>query len=257
VDTPNSGNLMVGSGEVWFNRLDNSGDPTGYRHLGNVSKLEITPEVTEITKKSSMNSARAVRGRAITETKMNIALTFDEFEPENVALALLGEKIAIQAADGAIADEPVPEPAKQGRWLDTGFVNITVTAVKVGATTHAVDDDYTLDLAAGLIYIVPGGDIADDDAVTWSGSCAASGAKVQGLSQGRIEGALLYRSSDDQIGPKSKIVMHKVSISPDGALALIGDQFFEGGLKGEVLADETQATGQEYMVQTFLDADDE
>jgi hypothetical protein len=256
VRTPNSGNLMVGSGEVWFNRLDNDGEPTGFRHLGNVSKLEITPSITEVTKKSSMNSARAVRGRAITETKMELALTFDEFEPENVALALLGEKIAAQAVDASITDEPVPGKSKKGFWLDTGYVNITVTAVKVGATTHQIDDDYTLDLAGGLIYITPDSDIADDSDVTWSGSCAASGAKVTGLSQGRIEGALLFKSSDDQIGPKCKVLMHKVSISPDGAMSFLGDQFFEGGLKGEVLADETQDEGEEYLVQTFLDSDD-
>jgi hypothetical protein len=256
VRTPNSSNLMVGSGEVWFNRLDNDGEPTGFRHMGNVSKLEITPEITEITKKSSMNSARAVRGRAVTETKMNLALTFDEFEPENIALALLGEKIAAQAVDASITDEPVIGKSFKGRYLDTGMVNITVTAVKVGATTHQIDDDYTVDGPAGLIYITHDSDIADDSDVIWSGSCAASGAKVQGLSQGRIEGALMYRSSDDQIGPKSKILMHKVSMSPDGALALIGDQFFEGGLKGEVLSDETQPEGQEYLVQTFLDTDD-
>jgi hypothetical protein len=199
-----------------------------------------------------MNAARAVRGRAVTETKMECALTLSEFHPENLALALLGETAAVQAADGSITDEPVPGKSKKGFWLDTGFVNITVTAVKVGATTHALDDDYQLNTAAGLIYIMPDGDIADGSDVTWSGSCAASGTKVEALTQGRIEGALMYVSSDDQVGPKTKIVLGKVSISPDGALGFLSDQFGEIGLKGEVLQDDAG----DYGVITYLDAEE-
>lgn len=250
--SPQSEHLMVGSGEVWFNRLDNDGEPTGYRHVGNVSKLEITPNITEVTSKSSMNAARAVRGRAVTETKMELAMTLSEFHPENLALATLGETGTAQALDASITDEAIPGKSVKGRWLDTGFVNITVTGVKVGATSHTLDDDYQVDAAAGLIYIMPDGDIADDSDVTWSGSCTASGTKVAALTQGRIEGALLYRASADQIGPKTKIVLGKVSVSPDGALGFLGDQFGEIGLKGEVLQDDAG----DYGEITYLDDED-
>lgn len=244
--TPDSRNIYIGTGEVWFDRFDASGLSTGYRHLGNVSKLEITPSITTIEKKSSMNAARAILQRAITETKMEAALTLDEFEKENVALALLGDASVFTQSSATKTDAALGVAAS-GRSLNTGYVNITVTAVKHSSTTYVLGTDYTVDAVSGMIYVVPGGAIVDGDALTWSGSVpAVSSYQVQGLSNGNITGALRFRSSIDAIGPRKVIDIWRLALSPDGALALLGDNFAEIGLKGEILPDSTKPAGQQF-----------
>jgi hypothetical protein len=253
--TPDSGNIMVGSGEVWFNRKETDGTYKGFRHLGNVSKLEITPTPTIIEKKSSMNAARAVIARAITETKIDVALTLDEFDPKNVALALLGDSAAFtQDVDAAVADADLGT-AHKGYALDTGFVNITVTAVKKGATTFDEGTDYTVDAVSGLIMVLEGGTIDEDDALTWDGSVPAiASVAVQACSNGHIEGRLRYRSSADQVGPRTMVDIYRLALSPSGAIALIGDAFAEIPLSGEALSDSSKPVGEQFAKVTYLPA---
>jgi hypothetical protein len=246
-NTPDARNIYVGTGEVWFDRFDPStGLSTGYRHLGNVSKLEITPSVTTIEKKSSMNAARAILARAITETKMEVALTLDEFQKDNVALALLGESSAFTQSSATKTGAALGN-AQLGKWLSTGFNKITVTDVKHSSTTYVENTDYQVDSDSGMIFIMPTGTIVDGDALTWDGSVPAIASyQVQGLSDGNIIGALRFRSSADAIGPRKLIDIWSCAMSPDGALALIGDDFGEIGLKGEILPDSTKPAGQQF-----------
>ena len=251
--TPDSANILCGTGEVWFDRMNNDGTYAGFRHLGNVSKLDITPTVTVIEKKSSMNATRAVIARAVTETKMELALMLSEFDRENVALALLGTAAPyVQALNAAIVAAPLGI-SKQGSALDTGKLRITVTDLKMGVTVYVNGVDYTVDNESGLITIVPGGAIVDGSVLTWDGSNAAVASfAVDGLSEGKIEGKLRYRSSVDQVGPRMLLDAFKVSMSPDAAIALLGDTFAEIGLKGSVLPDATRPVGQQFVKITYL-----
>jgi hypothetical protein len=251
---PDSANIYCGTGEVWFNRQNTDLSYAGFRHLGNVSKLDLTPTVTVIEKKSSMNAVRAVIARAPTETKMELAMVLDEFEKENVALALLGTTRAlVQAANAAVVAGTFPTKSLKGYALDTGMLNITVTDVKMGATTYVAGVDYLVYPEAGLIAILPGGGIADGSVLTWDGSCAAVASfAVDGLSSGIITGRLKFRSSVDAVGPRMIVDIHNVSMSPDTALALLGDTFGEIGLKGSVLPDPTLPIGQQFAQVSYL-----
>jgi hypothetical protein len=226
--TPDSANILCGTGEVWFDRMNNDGTYAGFRHLGNVSKLDITPTVTVIEKKSSMNATRAVIARAVTETKMELALMLSEFDRENVALALLGTAAPyVQALNAAIVAAPLGI-SKQGSALDTGKLRITVTDLKMGVTVYVNGVDYTVDNESGLITIVPGGAIVDGSVLTWDGSNAAVASFAMLLDA------------------------FKVSMSPDAAIALLGDTFAEIGLKGSVLPDATRPVGQQFVKITYL-----
>jgi hypothetical protein len=251
--TPSSANIYCGTGEVWFNRQNVDGTYAGYRHLGNVSKLDITPTVAEIVKKSSMNATRAIIGRAVTETKMELAMTLSEFDKENVALALMGStRVLAQALNAAVVGVALGI-SKAGSALDTGKLKIVVTDVKMGVTVYVVGMDYTVDSDSGLITIVPGGAIVDGSVLTWDGSYpAVNSFAVDGLTEGRITGRLRYRSSVDNVGPRMLLDAWNVSVSPDSALALLGDAFADIGLKGSVLPDSTRPIGQQFLTITEL-----
>lgn len=244
--TPDSRNIYCGSGEVWFNRLDLSGAPTGFRHLGDVSKFDLTPNITTIEKQSSMNAARAVIARAITVTKMQVDMALSEFAKDNVALALLGDSSAytqtLTTKTGAALGN-----AKLGLALDTGAQKIVVTAVKSGATTYILGTDYIVDSDAGLITPLASGAIVDGSAITWDGSVPAfTSYQVQALSNGTIMGAIRFRSSADAVGPRKLVDIWRCAMSPTGALALLGTAFADVGLQGECLPDATKPIGQQF-----------
>jgi hypothetical protein len=254
MSTPDSQNLLVGSGEVFFNRRELDGTHKGFRHLGNVSKLELAPAITAIESKSSMDAARAVRQRAITETKMQVNITMDEYDPQNVALVLLGNAAAF-AQSAVTKTDAALGSAKVGYAIDTGFVSITVTSVKKGATVFVEGTDYTVNKASGLIMVLAGGAILDDDTLLWSGTVpAVTSSQVYALSNGNIEGVLKFVSSDDQVGPRQLVTVYRLSLNPTGTMALITDAFGQLELQGEALSDDTRPKGKKFADSIYLPA---
>lgn len=250
MSTPDSTNLYLGAGEVWFNRFSSGTTKTQWRHLGNVSRLELTQAVETLEKRSAMSGARGLLKRVVTSTTSELAMTLDEFDSENVALALLGTASAFSQSSGTATDDAITGTVKKGQWLDTGKLKITVTGVKKAPSTALVlGTDYEVDSDSGMIRILPGSStVADGDSLLWSGSYAAiTSTQVQALANSRIEGALRFRSASDSVGPRYLVDFHIVSITPDGALALLTTEFGEIPLKGAVQEDTSKAVGQRYF----------
>ena len=252
--TPDSGNIYLGAGEVWFNRFNANGAATQWRHLGNVTRLEPTQSVETLEKRSAMSGARGLLKRVVTSTTSEVALTLDEFDPENVALALLGSASAFSQSSGTATDSAIPGTVKKGQWLDTGKLKITVTGVKKSPNTVLVlGTDYEVDSDSGMIRILPGSStVADGDTLLWSGSYVAiTSTQIQALANSRIEGALRFRSASDAVGPRYLVDFWKVSITPDGALVLLTTEFGEITLKAAVQEDTSKSIGERYfrMVQ--------
>lgn len=253
MSTPDSANLYLGAGEIWFNRFDTSGNKTQWRHMGNVSKLELTQSAETLEKRSSMSGARGILKRVVTGTTSELGLTLDEFDPENLALALLGSVSAFSQSSGTATDTAITGTVKKGQWLDTGKLKITVTGVKKAAGSALNASEYEVDSDSGMIKILSTATtVADGDSITWSGSYPSiTSTQVQALANAVIEGALRFRSASDATGPRQMVDFWKVSIVPDGALALLTDQFGEIPIKGTVQEDTSKAVGQRYfrMVQ--------
>lgn len=250
MSTPDSQNIYVGAGEVWFNRFDAAGAQTQWRHLGDVSKLELTVNADVIEKKSSMTGARGLMARVVTGVTGELAATLSEFDPENLALALLGTTAAFSQSSGTATDSAITGTVKKGYALDTGKRKITVTSVKKApATALVLGTDYSVDSDSGLITILPGSStVADGDSLLWSGSYPAiTSTQVNALANAVILGSLRFRSAADAYGPRYLIDVWKVAITPDGALALLSDNFGEIGLKGAMLEDTSKTLGNRYF----------
>ena len=198
--------------------------------------------------------------------ELNMAIT--EFTKENFALAVIGaDAVLTQAADAAVVDRACG-PTTAGDvaldvWYDIGALDITVTAVKQGATTLNAAA-YTLETSAGLIrlnssYTGVNAAVAGT-LITWSGSIAAIVAgdarwTVQALSTASIKGKVVYVSAANQtMGPRIKVEVWLCGLNPDGALGLITEDFGTFNLKGKVYADTSKAVGQQYFKITKLKA---
>lgn len=251
--TPDSRNVSLGSGEVWFDRFDASGVSTGLRHMGMVSKCDITPQGTTQELENSMSGARGTYASALTAMKMELGITFHEFVQENMALALLGTAAVFSQSSGSKSAAALGTIKALGNGLDTGYLNITVTTVSNGTLSGVLGTDYVVDTVGGIITPLATGGFAVNDVLTWSGSVPAiSSYETQGLSSGNIRGRLRFRSAADANGIRKVVDMWNVMITPSGAMSLIDTAFGAAQLSGQLLPDSTKPAGQQYYRERYL-----
>jgi hypothetical protein len=258
---PNAQNLYLGAGSVYFDRFDANGNSTGLRHLGNVDTFEITTSVEVKEKKNAMDGLRATYAEVPIGSSAELNMAITEFTKENIALAVIGaDTVLTQAAVATVTDRAVG-PATAGdvqldKWYEIGAYDVTVSAVKQGATTLNASA-YTLDLAAGLIrlnssYTGTNKAVAGT-LITWSGSVPEIAAAddrwtVQALSTSSIRGHVKYVSAPNQtMGPRVAVDVWLCGLNPDGALGLITEDFGTFNLKGKVYADTSKAVGEQYF----------
>lgn len=83
---PSTGNYSILKAEVKFLK---DGE-VAYRHLGNAPTIQFTINVDVLDHFSSMAGIRSKDFTVVREKSAQIVLTLDEWDPENVAMAVLG-----------------------------------------------------------------------------------------------------------------------------------------------------------------------
>ena len=113
-----------------------------------------------------------------------------------------------------------------------------------GTTTYTLGTDYTIDTALkddtiGRIFFIDGGAITEGDTieVTYAYD-AATYTEVQAFAESEIEGRLRF-VSDNPAGNDQELEIWRVSLTPSGDTAMIGDDWSTLAFTGEVLKDET------------------
>lgn len=251
--TPNPKNLYIGAGELWLDRFDTNQNPTkAFRHLGDCDSLEINTQSKLLEKKSSMDGSRATYAQVVVGTDAEITIKLAELDPNNYALAVLGQVSATpQAATSSVTARDICGTALVlDSWYDLGAINPTVTDVKQGSTTLAVGVDYVVDVLAGLIKFPSTGAAIPATAAVWDGSIPALAnlSSIYGLQTPMIFGHLIYRSAPNQVsGIKTRIDVWNASLQPSGQLQLIAETWGEVTLKGKVQLDLTKPFGQQYF----------
>jgi hypothetical protein len=262
---PSSENLLLGAGNVYFDRFDSNNASTGLRHLGLVDSFGITHSVETVEKKNAMDGAKATYAEVVTGSAAELAAVLTEFTPENLALAMMGvDGVFTQTANAAVADQavgPAAASVKLDVWYDMGCLNPTVSAVKQGATTLN-PAAYELKAEAGMIRLLSSYTGVDkgvvSTAITWSGSVPAIAAAdkkqlVYGLASGTIKGRLRYIAATNQTqGPRMMVDVWICGLTPDGELGFISDDFATFNLKGKVYADTSKPAGQQYYRALYL-----
>lgn len=257
--TPDSKNLYLGAGSVYFDRFDAAGASLGFRHLGNVDTFEVTTTADTKEKKNAMDGAKATYAEVTAGLAAELSMVLSEYTRENLALATAGSDQAIaQAAVVAVTDQAVGPAAANVAldvWYDLGALTPTVTTVKQGATTLNAAA-YEVNQEAGMIRLLSSyqgiNKAVPATAITWSGSIPAIDAasnrwQVYGMTQGTIKGRVRYVSAVNQAsGPRVMVDIWICGLRPDGALGLISEDFGSFTLKGKVYADMSKAVGQQY-----------
>ena len=219
----------IGSGIFYLNGRD----------VGNVTAASFSIEQEEKTKGNS----RGGGGNIASLTRISavkLALTLDSFVNENLAIATRG-KVNIETSE-AITDELVTAVA--------GGLCQTAKIIDVSQTYSVKDDldaaltegtDYEIS-AAGVLAITSGA-IADDDTIKVTYQSKAASA-LEAMVESGEEFKLVLNGLNDHNGKSVIVTVHRFKPSPTAGLDLIGEEYAEFPIEGEVLADSTiTATG--------------
>lgn len=202
------------------------------------TKFEIKPN-SDIKEMSSRG--RTTYGQVIESVPLpkpaDMSVTFAEVNKESISMALFGTASTINQGAGTVTDEAVT--ATSGKWAQLAHENIATAAFVVtnsGATvTYVLDTDYKVNYRLGLLYIVPGGAIADAaslkvdytyNAIT--GTSIAGGTQTQVRAQFKFDGV----NFADQL-PVIVDVWEAV-LTPESAFDFLQNDFAEIQLKGRL-----------------------
>lgn len=239
-NAPSSENLLLGKGQLFFDRFDGSGNKTGLRHLGNVETFELTISDDKVQKFSSMTAGAPLYKEVNRRRTCTLKVTGNEFHPENMALATMGAQATLaQVATPVVAEAVYSSTIKSAYFVTKKLGPITAVAVKFGATTGVLNTDYAIiDAISGLIRILPGTILTGAVTVDYTPTAYSTNgpAVISGGVSGVIAGYMLF-IGDPSTGPKVKVDIWKVNISPDGAIGLISDDFAQMSLQAAILDD--------------------
>lgn len=238
---PSSDNVLLGKGQVLFNRFDDSGLPTVWRHLGDVDQFDLSSSDTKVQKFSGMQASAPLYKEVITRRVVTLTLKGAEFAPDNTALLAQGVVSTLVQAATAIVDEPVADVTVPGSYYVTKLLGpVTAITMNFGATPGVLGTDYEIvDASLALIHILPGTILTGAVTISYTPTAytgTTGPAVVGGGKSGKIEGAVQF-IPDPTSGPAMKVDVWHVQVSPNGALSLIGDDFADLSLTMEVLDD--------------------
>ena len=275
---PNTRDYVLGRGIVRLASLTAAGlpDADGFRDLGNAPEFSITVSVEDLRHQSSRSQLKFTDKRCTISQEVGVSFILDEMNYQNLADYFSGETgsytnphdTAWVGHDNAI----VASVLKVGNWYqlkddtgarvyDLGAAGLTYSFEQDPAGTPAVlaADDYEIDEAMGLVRFLSGGttSLADGDVIGFEITTPATVGQdldeVSALTQADVTGALLFVQTNacDQ-GNKSEYLFHKVSLSSDGDLPLIGDEVQQASFTGvaEVNSAVTE-TSQVLTVRTY------
>lgn len=269
---PSTSDLYLGRGAVELALIDAvTGKPYAFRHVGNATAFSLNLETEKLEHQSSRSGVRAIDREIILSQKIGISLTMDEATNfENLALFLSGTAtagVANPATSASITDRLITDDAQPGRSYDlvdasgnrlydidstgspkafsaaSGGELISHATTLGSATVRSPGTDYELDPVWGTFFVVPGGAIAAGDSI-WFSYTGVSSEKsfdmVNMLTQSKQSAFLRFKGINPANSDRGILVdLHSVSLSADGEMPLIGEEFAELTLTGVAERNET------------------
>lgn len=275
---PQTRDYTLGRGIVRLAKLTAAGlpDADGFRDLGNAPEFGITVSAEDVRHQSSRTQLKFTDKRCTVSQEVGITFIVDEMNYQNLAdyfsgstevftnthdVAWVGHQIAIVAAAVKVGNWYQLKSDAGDRIYDLKAASLVYSFEEdpaTGAVALTEGVDYELDHEMGLYRTLPGSIlVADGDTVGWEiGTAAAAGQdldQVNALTEADITGALLFiQTNACDEGNKSEYLFHKVSLSADGDLPLIGDEIQTASFTGVAEANSgVTDTSQVLTVRTY------
>ena len=242
---PQTKDYSLGRGKLYIAKLNvatGKPDASGWRDIGNVPAFTTSVDVEELLHQSSQAGLKVTDKRVVVSQTLNFSFSMDETSSQNMALFFSGDTALVtNPAVAGFTAVVLTTSAKLGRWYDivnsagVRAVDITpanVTAREAGTpTTLVLNTDYRLDTKMGRIFLLSTATgIADgetlDVALAADAGASAQLDQVKALTKSAEQLVLKFiaenpANNDQQV----ELEFHSVTLSADGDLSLIGDDW--------------------------------
>lgn len=226
----------IGKGKVY---IKEEGATAALAEMGNCTALALS--ITEDVKKAL--NYQTAGGGTLNEVRriesVVLSMTLQELSRENLARALLGSESAVTG--DTVTDEAITGYVGQlARLAHPNPTSVTVTGTG-GTPTYVAGTDY--EVRAGGIYVLSGGSISNGTALLVDYTYATYD-KVEALVNSNKVYQLFFEGLNEaQSGKAALVDLWRVRLGASEQLALLGDEFAELTVSGEVIADSTKAAG--------------
>jgi hypothetical protein len=228
-----------GQGVCLMGDRDAQGRPMGLKAVGNVPELTLNSEVTTFKHKESFSGVRAVDKEIVQEIAVNLNVTFESLDKDNLALGSYGTASDIES--GTVTGEA--HVAYLGKYIVLD--NIQVSSV---VATGLAEGEYTVYPESGSILVHADAAVTDGTEVTFAYSFAAQ-EQVDMFTTGvppvkwfRFEGLNTAEDNSPVI-----IDCFKMSPKPLQELALINEELASMPVEASLLSDELRTSGSKFV----------
>jgi len=219
-------------------RNPTTGEPEGLLPIGNVPALEIGIAETSENHKEAWTGQRGVDRTYVTETTVNVTMTFESMDPVNLALGLKAS-----LTERASATQ-ITKSVKlfKGKWAVLPHVKVSNVIL---ATTNPdkgdiVDTDIEVDEAGGMVRLKAAyaGTVTDGTKIAFTYDHAKQ-LDVQALTVSEdAERYFVFRGLNTDDGKAVRLTIPRLRVAPFGALGKINDGIAGVEVTCNALADE-------------------
>lgn len=203
-----------------------------------VTALGITANNETKERKSNLvGQSGKVRGTFARTNPTQLKISANAANSDLYALFLLGSTAAYSVAGGTVSAESVAS-MEHDKWYKLARENVSAVTI----ATRTIDVDFQVDARLGLIRTLSTGAIADNATVsvnyTYSG---ITGTTIRVGTESKVDVKLIGRLVNSETGAQAILDVPKVTLSPDGEISLIGDDYQSFGLSGSCILIDGQA----------------
>jgi hypothetical protein len=251
--TPSATNTVFGRGALFFSRFDANGvNPAQFKHLGNCSNFATSVSSDDVDLTNYLENTSAPYNTARKSTDVELKITGFEFAPSVLAPALMGDVSSYTQAAVTVTTETIAAATLtglKGSYFKAAWRNISAATMLQGTATLVSGTDWEVANAyTGLFRVKPAASVTDGTAlkVNYTAAALTAGSTaletIRVFNQSNIYGQLLF-VPNNSTGPNNEVIFWYVSLTPDGDIGFISDDWMSWTMKGKVLSDSAGAYG--------------
>lgn len=249
---------MLGKGSILIDVFDSAGNPTGFQHLGNCTKMELTikDDIAELFQ--SLNKSVSMIASALKKRSPMLAITGTDFSSSHIAIAHMGNLVPLVTTAATIAGEALASATatKKGKYFFTLGRNLsptpTDTVVHQASATLVAGTDYVLiDPVSGCVFFPLTSAVVDTEAVSIDyKTVVGSLDQVNAATLPFINGKLKFQP-DPTDGQKIGVDVWHFHMNPTGGTGLIADDYGNWQVDARILDDSANHPTCPYFQETF------
>ncbi|MBS0461744.1 MAG: hypothetical protein JSS41_04645 [Proteobacteria bacterium] len=227
--------LFSFQGKIYIADRQPNGQPGPLRWAFNVPQLQIKLGTTVKEHKESFSGQRLEDARLITEVKAEVSMDLEDFDPQNLAMALYGSAASVAAASVTAEALPTVAVGDIVKLAQVGVSTVVVTDSAGTPATLVAGTDYAIESAAGgLLKILNLGSYVQPFNVAYAHAGATNVAMFTTQATNKYLVGDLINTVDNS---RVLVRLYQVRFDPLSQLDVIGNDFNKMTLAGSCLAD--------------------